>query len=44
MKEEKIKLEIAGMTCDHCATGIKKMLSQNEVVKEANVRYPKATW
>ena len=43
MKEEKIKLEIAGMTCDHCATGIKKMLSQNEGVKEANVSYPKAT-
>ena len=39
MKEEKIKLEIIGMTCDHCATGIEKMLSQNEGIKEANVSY-----
>lgn len=39
MKEEKIKLEITGMTCDHCATGIEKMLSQNEGIKEANVSY-----
>ncbi len=39
MKEEKIKLEITGMTCDHCATGIEKMLLQNEGVKEANVSY-----
>ena len=41
--KESVEFEIAGMTCDHCATGIKKMLSQNEGVKEANVSYPKAT-
>lgn len=39
MKEEKIKLNITGMTCDHCATGIEKMLSQNEGVKDAHVSY-----
>lgn len=39
MKEEKIKLEITGMTCDHCATGIEKILSQNEGIKETHVSY-----
>lgn len=39
MKNEKIKLDISGMTCDHCAAGIEKMLSQNKGVTEANVSY-----
>ncbi|MBU2613846.1 cation transporter, partial [Patescibacteria group bacterium] len=43
MNKEIIKLDIIGMTCDHCATGIEKLLSKNEGVKEANVSYPKAT-
>ena len=43
MNKETIKLNITGMTCDHCATGIEKLLSKNEGVKEANVSYPKAT-
>lgn len=43
MSKETIKLDISGMTCDHCATGIEKLLSKNEGVKEANVSYPKAT-
>lgn len=43
MKIETIKLEITGMTCDHCATSIEKLLSKNEGVKEVKVSYPKAT-
>jgi len=43
MNKETIKLEITGMTCDHCATGIEKLLSKNEGVKEAKVSYSKAT-
>ncbi|MDF1517313.1 MAG: mercury(II) reductase [Lutibacter sp.] len=43
MKSTTIKLEISGMTCDHCATGIEKLLYKNEGIKEANVSYPKAT-
>jgi len=39
---ESIQLDITGMTCDHCATGIEKLLSKNEGVKETNVSYPKA--
>ena len=35
MNKETIKLNITGMTCDHCATGIEKLLSKNEGVKEA---------
>lgn len=31
------------MTCDHCATGIEKLLSKEEGVTEAKVSYPKAT-
>src|SRR3546814_20551914 len=43
MNKETIKLDISGMTCDHCATGIEKLLSKSEGVKEAKVSYPKAT-
>ncbi len=40
MNREIIKLEITGMTCDHCATGIEKLLSKNEGISEAKVSYP----
>tara|TARA_R100000951_G_scaffold96079_1_gene85263 strand:- start:28 stop:1683 length:1656 start_codon:yes stop_codon:yes gene_type:complete len=43
MNTETIKLGIIGMTCDHCAKSIEKLLSKNEGIKEANVSYPKAT-
>lgn len=43
MNKETIKLDITGMTCDHCATGIERLLAKNEGVKEAKVSYPKAT-
>ena len=39
MKKETIKLGITGMTCDHCASGIEKMLSKNDGVTEAKVSY-----
>jgi len=39
MKTENIKINITGMTCDHCATGIEKMLAKNEGVTEAKVSY-----
>jgi mercuric reductase len=39
MKKETIKLDITGMTCDHCASGIEKMLSKNDGVTEAKVSY-----
>ena len=39
MPEEKIKLKITGMTCDHCARGIEKLLSKNKGVKEVDVSY-----
>lgn len=40
MNKETIKLDITGMTCDHCAKGIEKLLSKNEGISEANVSYP----
>ncbi|MFH7000612.1 mercury(II) reductase [Flavobacterium bizetiae] len=40
MKTSTIKLDITGMTCDHCATSIEKLLSKNEGVTKANVNYP----
>ena len=42
MSQKTIKLNITGMTCDHCATGIEKLLSKNEGVTEAKASYPKA--
>jgi mercuric reductase len=39
MNKESIKLDISGMTCDHCATSIEKLLSKNEGVTEAKVSY-----
>lgn len=43
MNKETVKLDITGMTCDLCATGIEKLLSKNEGVLEAKVSYPKAS-
>lgn len=43
MTQETIYLNITGMTCDHCASGIEKLLSKNEGVTEAKVSYPKAS-
>ena len=40
---ENLKLDITGMTCDHCATSIEKLLAKNGGVKEANVSYSKTT-
>lgn len=43
MNKETIQLDITGMTCDHCATSIEKLLSKNEGIKEAIVSHPKAS-
>ncbi|MEX2569519.1 MAG: FAD-dependent oxidoreductase, partial [Cyclobacteriaceae bacterium] len=43
MNKETIKLGINGMTCDHCATGIEKLLAKTEGVTEAKVSYPNAS-
>jgi len=40
---ESIQLDITGMTCDHCATGIEKLLAKNDGISETKVSYPKAT-
>ncbi|MFN3939169.1 MAG: FAD-dependent oxidoreductase, partial [Chitinophagales bacterium] len=39
MNIKTIKLEITGMTCDHCAASIEKMLLKNLGVQEAKVNY-----
>ncbi|WP_339920788.1 mercury(II) reductase [uncultured Flavobacterium sp.] len=39
MKSKNIILEITGMTCDHCATGIEKILVEKEGITQANVSY-----
>lgn len=39
MKTETIKLGIAGMTCDHCATAIEKILTKNEGVTQTKVSF-----
>jgi mercuric reductase len=44
MNKQTIKLDIRGMTCDHCATGIEKLLLKNEGISEEKVSHPKATW
>jgi mercuric reductase len=43
MKTENIKIDITGMTCDHCATSIEKLLSKKEGITEAKVSYQKGT-
>jgi mercuric reductase len=39
MKQKTIQIEIAGMTCDHCATGIEKIVKGKEGVIKADVHY-----
>lgn len=39
MNNEKLKLEITGMTCDHCATSIENLLLKNDGISQANVSY-----
>ncbi|GAB4380197.1 MAG: mercury(II) reductase [Salibacteraceae bacterium] len=41
--QKNIQLDISGMTCDHCATSIEKLLSELDGVKTVTVSYPKAT-
>lgn len=43
MKADKIQLEITGMTCDHCATGIEKLLSKKEGITDVKVSYQNGT-
>ena len=43
MNKETINLDISGMTCDHCATSIEKLLTEKEGVTTAKVSYPNAT-
>lgn len=40
MKEEKIQVEITGMTCDHCATSIEKLVKGKTGINDADVHYP----
>jgi mercuric reductase len=42
MNIEKVTLEIKGMTCEHCATGIEKLLSGNKGIVEAKINYGQA--
>jgi mercuric reductase len=39
---ETLELEITGMTCDHCATSIEKIVSKNSGVKKVVASYPEA--
>ena len=39
MEKKTIQLEIAGMTCDHCAESIEKALKKKSGVVDANVLY-----
>lgn len=41
MRNEKLIVEITGMTCDHCAKSIEKSLAKNESIKEVQVSYPR---
>lgn len=38
---ETLELEVTGMTCDHCATSIEKLVSQKKGVKNVEASYPK---
>lgn len=40
MKYEIIRLQITGMTCDHCATSIEKLVKDLKGIDEADVHYP----
>jgi mercuric reductase len=39
MKEEKLSLEITGMTCDHCAVSIEKMVKAKPGIKNAAANF-----
>jgi mercuric reductase len=39
MKQEKLSLEITGMTCDHCAVSIEKLLSKQNGILDKKVTY-----
>ncbi len=39
MKEEKLSLDIEGMTCSHCATGIEKLFDKNKGVVSKKVNH-----
>ncbi|GIV26957.1 MAG: mercuric reductase [Bacteroidia bacterium] len=39
MKTEKIKLEITGMTCEHCAVSISKLLKNKHGVQDVQINY-----
>ena len=39
MKEEKIQVEITGMTCEHCAKGIEKQLEGKAGIIEKSISY-----
>lgn len=43
MKTETLNLEITGMTCNHCATSITKLLTKIKGVKQVKVRFPETT-
>ena len=40
---EEVILEVTGMTCDHCATSIEKLVSQIKGVKKVEASFPKAS-
>jgi len=40
-KTEEIQLEITGMTCDHCATGIERKFADRKGIIDKQVSYPK---
>lgn len=40
MQNEQLMVEITGMTCDHCANGIEKMLVKNKGIRKVRVSYP----
>lgn len=42
MKENKIFLEISGMTCDHCAVSIEKLLEKKKGILSKKVSYAKS--
>jgi mercuric reductase len=42
MKENKILLEISGMTCDHCAVSIEKLLEKKKGIISKKVSYAKS--
>lgn len=39
LKEEKLSIEITGMTCDHCAAGIERLLGQKNGIISNKVSY-----